>query len=194
MKQISFLSTMLLAATLLSATPSFITVQPATQTVIVGQTVSFDLLLNGVTDLVAWQVDLAYNPSVLSLTAILYGSLLTTVSQEDQLVPNIDNTAGLVSRIGAYLLDFSAGGFTGSGQLVSLEFLAVGVGQSLISPLNVILLDSTFADILNDQSLAQQGIITVIPAATSEVPEPATLCLSALSLGVLALVKRSRIS
>jgi hypothetical protein len=193
MKTLTFLLLSLCAAPTLSAAPVFIFGLPGTQTVTVGQSFEFSLLIDSPVDLAAWQVDLNYDPSLVSVTAIIYDEFLAQVGPDDKLIPNIDNTLGQVTSMGALLLDTSLGGVTGTGgQLVSIQFTALAPGNSLLTPFNILLLDSTFADIPFETGpeFVFPTNVTIVAAGTSEVPEPATWMLSGAAL--LLLAKRAR--
>ena len=176
----------LVLAASLHATPAFLTVLPAPQTANVGQTVEVSILINNVVDLSAWQIDVGFDPTILTATAVNYDFFLG--ANQGVLIPTIDNAVGLISSLGAYQ---SAGtGIAGTGRLVSIQFTAIAPGVSSVSPFNVILLDSTFGDIPATE-LGPPPSVTV-QATTNAVPEPATLWIQAAALGIIVYRRRTR--
>ena len=73
-KNLFLLILFLLASTLSAAT---ITVEPATATVSVGNTVTLGINVSGISDLYAWQFDIGFAPGVLSASSIQEGSFLS---------------------------------------------------------------------------------------------------------------------
>lgn len=166
-----------------SLSAATIGIVPTTTTVIPGTSFAVNVEIIDITDLYAFQFDLAFTPGILSATAITDGGFLAT-----GFFPGfIDNTAGTVT----FIADSLAGpvsGTTGSGTLASVQFLAVALGTSPISVTNFILLDSSLADIAanvldSSVTVREEGAV---------VPEPATFALIAAGLLVLVASKNRR--
>ena len=100
----------------------------------IGAPFTLDLTVEDVTDLAGWQLDVVFNPAVLSAVSIEEGDFLkknggNTFFQES----NIDNVAGKITGIsGAFIGD---GGISGT----SINFEAKGAGEGSLRLLNVTL-------------------------------------------------------
>lgn len=174
---LAFLAAPAAATTTLSFSASPAVVQ-------VGDTVSLDVRVTDVTDLYAFQFDVAFDPAVLQLSQMLEGSFLGGSGGATAFVAGaIDNLAGTVSFTANTLLGPGAGA-TGSGVLARLVLQATAAGSSELAFGNVMLLDSTLADIA---AVPSTGAIDV-----TAVPEPASAVLTALGLAVLAAAGRRR--
>lgn len=94
-----------------------------------GDTFSFDVRADSVSNLAGWQFDLAFDPAVLEAIDVSEGDFLksdggTTFFQSGR----IDNTAGKITGLIAGRI--SEGGASGSGSLVQVEFTAKSEGES----------------------------------------------------------------
>jgi hypothetical protein len=164
-----------------------LSVQPANQSVNSGQ--SFSVTVNATaTDLFAFQLDLTFNPSVLSATSVTEGSFLSAAGTTAFLPGSIDNAGGTIS-FNADSLIGPVPGVTGSGSLLTVRFTGIHAGASAIDLTNVTLLDSSLSNI---------SVTTVDGSAmvlgTSSVPEPSSsaLCLAVLcGLGLIGSGRRS---
>ncbi len=169
----------------LAATPAAadVVVQPATTTVNISQMFSLDVAITNVTDLYAFQFDLGFDPSVLSVTNVWEGPFLPSGGPTFFIPGVIDNVGGTVS-FNADTLESAIAGVTGSGVLLTFDFTPVAAGTSTVSIFNVILLDSNGAGI---DMPNQDGTVTV-----SATPEPSSLLL--LLGGVGGLIYRRRMT
>jgi general secretion pathway protein D len=141
-------------------------VQPSATTLTLGSPLTLDVNITGVTDLYAFQFDIGFNPAVLSAASVAEGSLFSSIGVFFS--PGfIDNTAGTISFIGDSLSGFGPGVST-DGMLATITFNTIGVGSSSIDLANIILLDSSFADI------AATASGTTVTVASSAVPEPSS--------------------
>jgi len=145
-------------------------------TVTLGSTFVVDVNVSNVTDLYDFQLDLNFDPSVLSATGITEGAFLPTGGSTFFIPGTIDNTGGTIAFNGDSLLS-AVSGVSGSGTLMQFDFTALALGTSPLTIGNEILQDST-GNILSDTPTA--GSVTVAP-----VPEPATLLLLATGLCAL---------
>lgn len=160
-----------------------ILLEPSAVTVDPGQ--SFSLNVNGIglTDLYAFQLDIVFTPGLLSVTDTTEGPFLSS-GETTVFVPGaIDNVTGTISFLANTLVS-SAPGVNGSGTLATLHLLALSPGTTTMTLSNVVLLDSTLAEI---SVSTINGSVTV-----SGVPEPTTAVLLVVGLtGMLASAKRS---
>ncbi|MGQ0735912.1 MAG: cohesin domain-containing protein [Acidobacteriota bacterium] len=166
---------------------AIITISPSTTNVFVGDLFTVDVLIE-VTDLYSYDVEVSFDPTILSATGLTDGGFLTGGFG---VFATIDNTAGFTS--GADSLTGPTSGVSGIGTLFSIDFTALAVGSSVLSfdlcnsGLCTQLFDSTFADIT---FTFQNGLANV--SARPTIPEPATLTLLGLSLAGAAFRRRSR--
>jgi general secretion pathway protein D len=141
-----------------------ISLQPSGSTATLGDAVTVDVNISGLTDLYAFQFDIGFNPAVLSAATVIEGSLFSSLGVFFS--PGfIDNTAGTITFIGDSLSGPGPGVST-DGMLATITFNTIGVGSSSIDLANIILLDSSFADI----AFTASG--TTVTVASSAVPEP----------------------
>lgn len=172
------LSRLLLVLTLVcaaagSAGAATVAVQPAAQTVAVGQNFSIDIVASAMTDLYAFQFDLGFNPTVLSATLVTPGPFLANGGAVFFVPPVLNNVSGQISGTAETLLT-AVSGVNGGGVLATIAFHANGPGFSFPSLFNVAFLDSSLSGISVDLI---GGSVEV-----SGVPEPAALLLVAAGL------------
>ena len=162
-----------------------VSVTATPSTAVTGSSVVVKVLISGVTDLLGFQFDLAFNPAVLQATAVTEGAFLPTGGGTSFVAGTVDNTAGTVSATGDALNGLVAG-VTGSGVLSSISFSVVGAGTSALSFSNLLFLDSNLLDIT---VTSQGGSFT---ATAANVPEPASYALMGLGVAGLLLATRAR--
>jgi hypothetical protein len=144
-----------------------------------GATFTLPVEITGGLDVYAYQFDISYDPAVLQMVANNGGSFLSSQGSTIFIPGTIDNTSGLASFIAETLVGPGPGA-SGAGTLATLDFSSLGPGSSTIGLSNVVLLDSTFADI---PFTVQAGSVVVA------TPEPEFwLLLSCDLLGVAFLV------
>lgn len=152
----------------------------------VGGSFAVDVHVADVTDLFAFQFDLAFDPAVVQASAVLEGGFLASGGGVTSFIPgSIDNGAGTVSFTANTLLG-PAGAASGDGVIVRLLFQALAEGHSELLLGNLVLLDAALADI---DATVGSGRVTV--AAPNAVPEPASALLAAFALAALG-AKTSR--
>ena len=156
-------------------------------TVSLGQTFAVTVDITSATDLYAYQFDLGYDASMLSLSTISEGNFLSAAGATFFIPGSIDNTAGLASATADSLLT-AISGATGSGLLVTFDFTAIGAGNSALTLSNLFLLDSNLAAI---NGTTQNGSVTVGKVG---VPEPSVLVLLLIAMGCLALMLRRTVN
>jgi hypothetical protein len=146
-------------------TATTISIEPTPSTFSVGDTFSLNIVVTDVIDLYGFQFDIEFSPSILSATGITEGAFLLSGGSTLFIPGAIDNVLGTISFTGDTLLS-APPGVDGSGILASVTFQALVAGTSLVSPSNVVLLDTNLADI---PFSTQNG--------TVDVPTPETLLL-----------------
>jgi hypothetical protein len=142
-----------------------------------GTTFTVPIEISGVTDLVTWQFDLAFDPADLQATAVTEGPFTSSNGASLTLfIPGfIDNFSGLISLVAGGYLDLPPGP-SGSGVLAYIEFTRIGNGTS---PLTI-----------QSGSVLEGDGSPAVP-----VPEPATLTLlgAGLLLQARRMAKRRRV-
>jgi adhesin HecA-like repeat protein len=166
-----------------AATASAILTVTAPAAVSTGQSFEVDVDVSGVTDLYAFQVDLGFDPNILSATTIQEGSFLAGGGATFFVPGTIDNGSGLISATANTLLT-AISGVSGSGTLIAFGFTAAGSGISPIAISNPILLDSHFNN--NDATLANASV------PVSSVPEPSAFTLLGVALARSFMARRPR--
>ena len=101
-----------------------------------GDKFALDLMVEDSTDLAGWQLDLVFNPGVLSAVSVTEGGFLSkdgenTFFQEGE----IDNTGGEITGMGGVLI--SRSGISGTGSLFSVIFEAKAAGEGQLQLRNV---------------------------------------------------------
>ena len=164
----------LLAAPVSATTLSFAAPPAVVQ---VGDNFTLDVLVAQAPDLYAFQFDIAFDPVIVQLNTVLEGDFLSAGGRATFFLPGtIDNIAGTVSFTASTLVG-PGPAVTGDGLLVHLSFHAMAAGQSALSFGNVVLLDSTLAELA---TTPMNGAIHV-----ASVPEPASGALFGIGLVVL---------
>ncbi len=162
-----------------TAIASMISVQPTVSNQVVDDFFDVSVNINDITDLYAFQFDIGFDPTVLQAVGLTEGPFLANGGATFFFPGTIDNAAGTISFTADSLLGPDPG-VTGSGNLVTLSFQAVGQGTSTISLSNLVFLDSSLSDIL---LASEEGSVNV---SKSTVPEPTTIFL--LGLGLIGIV------
>lgn len=155
------------------------TVSAGSATVHTGDTFTIEIAIAGAESLQAWQFDLAFDPAILQANAITEGSFMSGFGATLFVPGVIDNGSGLITLTADSFVDLEPYP-SGDGVLAQVEFQALAVGSSAVTLSNVLL------DFGSTDPAVVHGLVTV----TAPVPEPGTLALAALGLGVLALRSR----
>ena len=144
--------------------------------------VTVPVSITGASDLYAFQFDLSFDASLLSLVSISEGSFLPSAGSTTFFAGIIDNIAGNASGTADTLVG-PIPGASGAGVLADLNFEAIRTGTGTLALSGVILLDS------NLNPTAGSVFLTT-------VPEPAGLpWIGGLALaGVLFSKRRSRLA
>lgn len=155
-------------------------VQPSALSVALGQTFPLNVNVMSVTDLYAFQFDLAFNPTVLSVVSLAEGAFLPGGGATTFVPGAIDNLAGLIAFTADALTGITSG-VDGNGNLMLVQFRALSAGTSPITLSNLILLNSQLNDI---EATTASGSVAV----TSQPPtlaEPPGMAL--IGVGLLAI-------
>lgn len=164
------------------------TLTVSTPTVTNGGSVDVNFVVSDFVDLNGYGLTVNFNAALLGLTSITSGSFMASGGTPD-FGFILGSTAGEIN----YIYDTLSGGqgASGNGTLFTLHFNTLGVGTSLIGFTDLIMFDSTLADIA---FTATGGSVTSLPVVitppTGDVPEPASLML--LGVGAAAFIGRRR--
>jgi cohesin domain-containing protein/PEP-CTERM motif-containing protein len=150
-------------------------------TVTVGETFTIPISITNAlgVDLTSFQFDLAFDPVILQANEA--GATAGSLLPGDWFFTSpgaVDNTGGDILGVSAF-----GSAVSGSGVLANIEFQALAVGESLLTLSNV------FLNFEDSGFLTVNGLVTVIPAG-APIPEPGTVTLLSLGLGVLAWHRR----
>lgn len=173
-----------LAVSLGSASATDLLLGPSTTTTTPGSEFSVDLLAVDVTDLYAYQFSLGFNPNVVSVVSVTEGPTLGSVGTTFFIPGAADNSGGSLGLTADTLIG-PIGGFSGTGSLATVTFLALAGGSSALALGDVLLLDSQFNSI---DSTVESATVTV----TSPVPEPPPTELWGVGAGLLAALRKFR--
>src|ERR1017187_7801777 len=144
-----------------------LSVSPSVDNVMVGQSFNLSVVIDSVADLYAYQFDLAFDPALLSASAITEGPLLGSGGTTFFLPGAIDDANGLISST-ADSLEGPVSGVTGGGVLAYVTFTALAFGTTsvvIINPPAPLLIDS-------QSNFIEVG--TADGAVNISTPEPAS--------------------
>lgn len=150
----------------------------------VGSTFDVTVSLDSYNNLAGFQFDLLYNPSLVTLSSILAGTIF---DPNTFFIPGTDDTLGSITANAGSLS--GAGGVSGtSGLLTTFTFQAISVGFAAFSVDLLQLVDADSLPITPDNG----GSVTT--ELLDAVPEPGTVSLLAGGLSLLAFWQRKRAS
>ena len=172
-----FLWFALLSFPLLAGAVPVVSVQPSTQEVVYGQSVSLYISVTDAVDLYTWGINEGFDPAVVGATAQQEGPFLKSGGSTAFIPGPINNVIGSVGLYAATLLGESSV-VTGSGVLLTVEFDELEIGATPITVFDISLIDSAISRIQNFE-LANASVMI---KRASEVSAPATLGLIALGL------------
>ncbi|MBI5740773.1 MAG: PEP-CTERM sorting domain-containing protein [Nitrospirae bacterium] len=160
---------------------------PADQDVILGNVANVDLFISGLTDVSvgAYDLDIHYNPAVLSFNSISFGPALGfSISFFDEVIPGSLNFFEFSLESPTDLNDGQPDNFV----IASLSFNTLALG---ISPLGVSIID--LGDAYGEGLLAdtRSGNIEVV-SGNVPIPEPSTILLSGIGLAGLGFFRRKK--
>ena len=184
---------LILALSLGAVTPgqaALVSLSPTAPTVSAGDTFTVDLQVSslGAGNAVgAYDIDLGFDPGLLSLTGVFFGSGLDVLG-----LGSLQFSTSGVGQVNLFELSLDTAGDLialqpGTFVLATLNFFAVAPGTSAIT-LSLNALGDAYGDALPASLVAGSVMI----AANASVPEPATYALVALALFVIVGVQRRR--
>ncbi len=139
---------------------------PALQDVEPGHTFTVNVVVDGAVNLGAFQFDMVYDPTVVTVVNVELGPFLGRTGRTVQSAgPDIDNLVGVVT-FGAFSLGSRAGP-EGGGLLAILTFTAAGSGTGTLNLQNVLVTDT----LANVQSTSVEGgTVTVSAPVPTSTP------------------------
>lgn len=168
-----------------------VTMAPSAPTVQLGNPFTVNLDISGVTDLYAWEIDVAFGlTSQVNATGQTEGAFLGAGTMFDG--GTADNVGGAVTMMFNTLTGPS--GVSGGGTLATIAFDSLDVGIATFSFTRVLLLDSNLQTIfISNIDDWISGSIEIVRDNGTPVPAPATaaLCVLALALGSRARRRRA---
>jgi general secretion pathway protein D len=174
----------------LASARAVLSIDPATQTVSTGSTVTVDVDITNVTDLYAYQFDLTFNPNVLYAVSVSEGPFLATGGSTFFIPGTNDNVGGTVSATADTLLT-AIHGVSGSGELAAFTFDAIGSGSSALNIQNETLLDSNI-NVISDTTSAGSVTVRSSTARAPEIDAASTMSALTLLLGGLLVLRGKR--
>lgn len=161
-----------------------VSIQASPASVSVGDTFTVNVNITDVTDLLGFGFDLNFDPTILSAQSVNEGAFLPSGGTTFFIAGSIDNVGGSIANNGDSLVG-PIPGVSGSGTLLTCQFLAIGAGTGDLSLTNTLLLDSNLEGI---PATLEDGTVTVAAeenggGGPTPAPEPSGV--SVLSTGLL---------
>jgi general secretion pathway protein D len=120
-----------------------------------------DIDVFGVSDLLAFQFDVVFDPALLSVDSVAEGAFLPVGGTTFFVPGTIDNSGGEVAGTADTLVG-PIPGETGGGVLATLKLTALATGTSQLSFANPIFLDSSLNDLTSSIDF-QTALVTASP-------------------------------
>lgn len=185
----SFLAVIAFAWLISPSTAAATTITVDSTVVNVGAGFQLDVGIADVTDLFAYQVSVAFDPTRVQLSSITEGTFLSSAGSTLFFPGFIDNTNGSVIFVADTLTGFVSGA-SGDGLLFSIAGTAIGAGSSAVS----VFFDVSSGDGLFDSNttlLTSDLVSGTVTARRVTAPEPSTVLLLSTAFG-LVLRRRTR--
>jgi hypothetical protein len=116
-----------------SAQTTTISLNPSSvEDVPTGETFSVDVTISDASDIYGWQVNMTFNPSVLSVEGATEGTFLSNVNATIWPNPKIENDEGYVLISGSFNVPYPSVGASGEGVLTTITFKVKSGGSSAL--------------------------------------------------------------
>jgi len=159
-----------------------VSVSPATTTALVGQTITVNITVSTVSNLVGWMAGITFNPNVLTCLSVQEGPFLSQEGTTVWIAGTINNTTGTLGVLGCALCGSST--VNGGGTLATARFWCSNTGSSELNLTSEGLANSTLQVIPSAISNSQ---VTVSPAPTITSAGGTVVPVNKLALLVLLL-------
>ena len=137
-------------------------IDPIESVVDVGETFTITVMIDEASDLGAFQFDLLYTTTIVTVADVTMGGFLGSTGRPDSPVaPIIDNQTGVVS-FGGWSLGTDPGP-DGTGELAIVSLTAQGSGSSPLDLQNIMLLDTA---VQSQEATVEDGTVVVSDAPT----------------------------
>jgi Cohesin domain/PEP-CTERM motif len=176
------LSAALCGAAPSSAAPVVAITLPAT-TFDIDVTFMVDIDITGASGVYGHQFDLGFDPRVLRAESSAEGTWLAAAGTTVFFGGDIDNDDGVVEFVAGSLVGPAASA-GGAGALAHVTFTALAAGATDLVLSNVLLIDAGLTPIAT--TIGAPARLVVKPATPPPIPEPASMALLLMGLGVLA--------
>lgn len=150
-----------------------VSIQPSSSSALIGQTISLAVSIDSAVGIAGYGFDVSFTPGVLELTSVTPGNLFAP-SDSVVFLPAINNAGGSATGFAESIV--GPGSFTGSGSLLTLVFRALAGGSSSVTLADLLVVDANGEPL--DVGTANAAV------NVSNVPEPGTMWVSGLILGV----------
>jgi len=110
---------------------TILSVYPPLSTALVGENFTINVTITDVVNLYGWQVNITFNPNILSVESAVEGPFLKQVNHTVYL-KIIDNNAGYVLASSSFMPPYPPEGANGTGVLASVTFQVKAVGKTTI--------------------------------------------------------------
>jgi hypothetical protein len=144
-----------------AASGATVQIDPASSIFRSGEPFDLDVRITDVTDLYAYQFDIEFGPGLLQPVSVTEGGFLAAGGGTFFAPGNFDS--GAITFTANTLLG-PVPGVSGSGTLATIRFSPFFLGTRVITPTNVLLLNSALEEIPAD---VETGLVTIIPEANS---------------------------
>jgi len=163
-----------------------VSIQPSTQTVLTSEDFTFDIVISDVFNLSGWNIDINYDPSVISFNSITEGPFLSNYGTYTTIFGSSTPAANTVRGVDMIFDFFNPGAsVSGSGVLATLSFTGFTQGITPLTLSNVTLTDPGASLIF---CTLESGNVAV----NNPVPEPSTILLLAIGLMGIVVIKKKR--
>lgn len=163
--------------------PTTVSAIPSVGSSSVGDSIQVDIMIADVVGLAGYDLSIDFDSAILNATAVQQGEFLSSAGSALWMGETGGSAPGAVSNVVELLLGVPAG-VSGAGRLFSIQFDVIGAGLTMIDliPSPVSLLSDPNARSLDFMT---SGVQFEGMGNNNIVPEPATLALVALGMGLV---------